>query len=102
MVRKNDFRASGSGHILYEKEHFNDDIIQIAFKVSEKLQDQCMAYDFVFKDDKPLIVEISYGFDMVGYDSCVGYWDKNLTWNEGKFNPCGWMVEDLVESIKKD
>ena len=99
MVRENDFRASGSGSILYEKEHFDEETVHLAFEVKEKLQDQCMAYDFVYLDGKPLIVEISYGFDMVGYDACTGYWDKDLNWYEGKFNPYGWMVEDLIKSI---
>ncbi len=100
MVRENDFRASGSGSILYDKKHFDDDTIRTAFEVSKKLQDQCMAYDFVYKDGKPLIVEISYGFAIEGYDACVGYWDEDLTWHEGAFNPYGWMVEDIVESIE--
>jgi glutathione synthase/RimK-type ligase-like ATP-grasp enzyme len=99
MVRKNDFRASGSGFILYEKENFSDDTIRLAFEVSEKLHSQCMTYDFVFLERKPLIVEISYGFAKEGYDACVGYWDKNMTWHEGFFNPYGWMVDDLIKSI---
>jgi glutathione synthase/RimK-type ligase-like ATP-grasp enzyme len=102
MVRKNDFRASGSGFILYEKEHFNKDTIQMAFEASEKLNAQCMTYDFVFSNNKPLIVEISYGFAMYGYDACTGYWDKELNWFEGKFNPYGWMVEDLIKSIERE
>ena len=46
---------------------------------------------------KPKIVEISYGFSPEGYDPCPGYWDKNLTWHEGKFNPYGWMVEEVLK-----
>jgi glutathione synthase/RimK-type ligase-like ATP-grasp enzyme len=99
MVRKNDFRASGSGFILYEKENFHDDTIRLAFDISEKLRSQCMAYDFVFLDGKPLILEISYGFAIEGYDACKGYWTKDLSWHEGKFNPYGWMVENLIKSI---
>jgi glutathione synthase/RimK-type ligase-like ATP-grasp enzyme len=99
MVRKNDFRASGSGFILYGKEHFNDETVRLAFEISEKLQTQCMAYDFVYLKGKPLVVEISYGFAIHGYDACTGYWDKNLKWHDGKFNPYGWMVEDLIKSI---
>ena len=95
MVRKNDFRASGSGTILYDKKYFDDETIKLAFDISEKLKDQCMAYDFVFKNGKPLIVEISYGFAKEGYDDCVGYWDKEMNWYPGKFNPYGWMVEDI-------
>jgi len=43
----------------------------------------------------PKIVEVSYGFANKVYDPCPGYWDENLSWHEGKFNPYGWMV-DLV------
>ncbi len=100
MVRENDFRASGSGSILYEKEHFDEQTVSLAFEVSEKLKDKCMAYDFVYLDGKPLIVEISYGFDMAGYDACTGYWEKDLNWYDGKFNPYGWMVENVIESVK--
>ena len=100
MVRKNDFRASGSGFILYGKENFNVETIRIAFEVSEKLKSQCMSFDFVHLDNNPLIVEISYGFAPGGYDSCVGYWDRNLNWYNGKFNPYGWMVEDIINSAR--
>ncbi len=97
MVRKNDFRASGSGTILYEKDNFNDETIRIAFEVSEILYAQCMTYDFVSLDDKPYIVEISYGFAMTGYDACTGYWDKNLKWHSGKIAPQEWMVELMIK-----
>ena len=97
MVRKNDFRASGSGEILYEKKHFNDETIRLAFKISEKLGSQCMAYDFVYHNGQPLVIEISYGFVKKGYDPCTGYWDKDLAWHEGSFNPQGWMVEEILK-----
>jgi len=100
LVRKNDFRASGSGAILYEKENIDDRTIQKAFEISAKLRGQCMAYDFVHHEGNPLLVEISYGFAMQGYDRCPGYWDKDLYWHEGIFNPYGWMVENLLNSIK--
>lgn len=102
IVRKNDFRASGSGLIAYEKSHFGDEVIQVAFDISNKIQDQCMAYDFVFLEGKPLVVEISYGFAMNAYDDCEGYWDRKLNWHSGKFNPYGWMVEDIITSIKQN
>jgi len=31
-----------------------------------------------------------------GYDPCEGYWDKDLNWHEGAFNPYGWMVQLLL------
>lgn len=96
LVRENDFRASGSGFILYEREHFDEATIRLAFEISEKLNSQCMAYDFVYQDEKPLLLEISYGFAMHGYDNCTGFWDRELNWHEGKFNPYGWMVDLMV------
>lgn len=101
LVRENDFRASGSGFILYEKEHFDEKTVRMAFDVSEKVEDQCMAYDFVYLDGEPKIVEISYGFSKEGYDPCVGYWDRDMNWYEGQFNPYGWMIENLIKSIGK-
>jgi glutathione synthase/RimK-type ligase-like ATP-grasp enzyme len=98
MVRKNDFRASGSGMILYGKEEFDERCVAIAFEVNQKIHAQSIAYDFVFDiHNNPLIVEISYGFVAEGYDPCTGYWTSDLVWHEGKFNPQGWMVEDLIK-----
>jgi glutathione synthase/RimK-type ligase-like ATP-grasp enzyme len=99
MVRKNDFRASGSGNILYEKKHFDEKTIRLAFDLTDKIQGQSIAYDFVYDDDEPKVVEISYGFVKEGYDSCVGYWDKDMNWHEGKFDQCEWMVELVQNQI---
>jgi len=97
MVRENDFRASGSGFIKYDKSEIDIRCVQISFDVNRKLQSKCIAYDFVFDvDGKPLIIEISYGFMAKGYDPCPGYWDEALNWHEGSFNPYGWMIEDLI------
>ena len=79
MVRKNDFRASGSGLIRYDKELFNINDIQLSFDIHRKLKSQCTAMDFVYDNGLPKIVEISYGFFPEGYDACPGYWDNELT-----------------------
>jgi len=102
MVRENDFRASGSGSIRYEKNEFEDAWVRLSFKLAKRLETQCVAFDFVLDMDcNPLLVEINYGFAPNGYDSCPGYWDKDLIWHEGKFNPYGWMVEMLKISTEK-
>ncbi|MBN2611619.1 MAG: hypothetical protein JXB00_08690 [Bacteroidales bacterium] len=96
LVRQNDFRASGSGFILYDKEYFDEKTIKLSFDIAEKLNTQCIAFDYVYKDGEPLIVEISFGFSPEGYDLCTGYWEKDLSWHEGKFNPYGWMVKMVL------
>lgn len=98
MVRENDFRASGSGNIRYEKDNFPDSLIKLSFEINKKIQSQSLAIDFVFDEDKPLVVEISYGFDAEVYDPCPGYWDSNLKFHSGRFDPYGWMVENLLNS----
>lgn len=101
MVRENDFRASGSGKFYYEKKHFKDDIIKLAFNITKEIKSQSCAFDFVYDcNNKPLIVEISYGFASSGYDKCPGYWDENLVFHEKNVNPFDWMVEGLINSIK--
>ncbi|WP_163381067.1 RimK family alpha-L-glutamate ligase [Cyclobacterium sp. SYSU L10401] len=100
-VRKGDFRASGSGVFAYERELFDERCVQIAFDLSERLQLQCAAYDFVFnKQQEPLVVEVSYGYSAEGYDSCPGYWDRKLLWHEGKFDHEGWMVGSFFSKVE--
>lgn len=97
LVRENDFRASGSGQILYEAENIPLPIVKIAFEAAEKLKSQCCAFDFIYNEQGvPLIVEVSYGFSIKGYDTCVGHWDKELKYYPGLFNPYGWMVDNLI------
>src|SRR5690606_22925468 len=73
-VRTRDFRASGSGMIVYNKEDIDERCLKIAFETTEKLQSICVAYDFVFtRINQPLIVEINYGFDHKAYFPCPGY-----------------------------
>ena len=93
MVRENDFRASGSGTILYDKTLFDLETVKVALDITRQLNAQCLAYDFVYKDGKPLIIEISYGYDNKAYDACQGYWDKNLQWHQGQFVSQNWMVD---------
>jgi glutathione synthase/RimK-type ligase-like ATP-grasp enzyme len=98
MVRENDFRASGSGNILYDRHLFEESTIKLSFEIADKLCTQCVAFDYVHDKGDYLIVEISYGFSPIGYDLCPGYWDKDLAWHEGKFNPYGWMVDNVLDS----
>lgn len=102
MVREGDFRASGSGNILYNRDLFDEKTIRLSFTLAESLKSQCVAFDYVHKNDNPQVVEISYGFSPEGYDACQGYWDKDLNWHDGKFDPYGWMIEDLIKVLEAE
>lgn len=101
MTREGDFRASGSGNIVYDKKQIDERCVQIAFEVNKKLISQSTAYDFVFdQENNPLIVEISFGYADKAYDVCEGYWTEDLQWHEGThFDFCGWMVENIIKDI---
>jgi len=60
---------------------------------------QSVAFDFVLDDNqKPMIIEISYGFGTDGINNVLGYWDSNMNWYMGKFNPQSWIIENLLKS----
>lgn len=101
LVRCNDFRASGSGQILYDKDLFNEDLIKLSFDLAEKLKGQSIAFDFVYDGVTPKLLEISYGFVPEGYDNCPGHWDKSLVWHSGIFNPYGWIIDALVRDLNE-
>lgn len=101
MVRKGDFRASGSGHILYNKEEIPETCVKASFEVAKQLKSQSLAFDYVFdKNNKPAIVEISYGFATHAYDPCPGYWSDDMVWHEGSFNPQEWMIQNLISEVR--
>lgn len=101
MVRKNDFRASGSGIINYEPEDIDTGIIKMAFDLTSRIKAQCVAYDFIIdKSGVPRVLEISYGFWVKGYRDCKGYWDTNLKFHKEKIFPEDWILECLIKETE--
>lgn len=98
MVREGDFRASGSGKIVYDPSEIPPQCLKIAFDVTSRIYAQCVAYDFVFDaEGEPKIVEIGYAFNVKVYLPCPGYWDQDLNWTPGSFRPEYFMIEDLID-----
>lgn len=96
-TREGDFRASGSGHFEYSS--IPEEVMKIAFVTAEKLKLQSVAFDFIYDNGKPLIIEMSYGFGTHGIAHSGGYWTRDFQRHEA--NPidfCGWMVENLLRS----
>ena len=94
-VRKGDFRASGSGNFDYKE--INKELVEIAFSTAEKLNLQSVAFDFIFKGKVPVIVEMSYAFGTKGILNAPGYWERDLSFVKGFFDPRIWMIEELIE-----
>ncbi len=103
LVRFGDFRASGSGKIIYVGDEIDHNILAIAFKTSESIKSQCMAYDFVINDkNEPLIVEISFAFSMLAYDKCPGFWDRELKWHQSEVDTAEFIIEDFIKLLSEN
>lgn len=101
MVREGDFRASGSGRIVYDPEAIPKECLKLSFELAAKLGTQSLALDFVFLEGTPLVVEMSYAFMSSGYEACPGYWKQDLSWVEGRFIPENFMIEDFLTSLSE-
>jgi len=101
MVRPNDFRASGSGHIIYDPAQIDTRCIDLSFQTANQLDTQCLAFDYVFLNNTPLIIEVSYDFSILPYDTCPGFWDQKLNWYNGSFNPQNFMIEDFINKLNE-
>lgn len=99
MVREGDFRASGSGAIVYDRAEIPIECVRIAFDVTASLRSQSCAFDFVRIAEKWFVVEISYAFTAHLYNACPGYWDRTLAWHAAPVTPERFMLEDLLEAV---
>ena len=99
-VRKNDFRASGSGVIDLDGSKIPVSVIKLSFEIAEALKVQSLAIDFVPFNDTYLIAEICYAWGIAYGELDYGYWDSNLIWHQGRINPFKWMVELVLNSQK--
>jgi glutathione synthase/RimK-type ligase-like ATP-grasp enzyme len=101
-VRPGDFRASGSGDIVYDSRRIHRACLEIAFEVTRKVGSQSMAFDFVLAENRqPRIIEVSYCYNAQAVHSCTGHWDTKLNWDEGSMWPQDAILIDLLDKIEQ-
>lgn len=101
LVRQNDFRASGSGNIVYKQDEIPLECVRMAFRWAKELEMQSVGFDIVFENGDIKLLEISYGFLSEAYKDCSGFWDSNLVWHEDQFIPEWFIIEDFISSLAK-
>lgn len=100
-VRKNDFRASGSGKIDYNVSADDLAAIKIARKITNKLKTQTMAYDFVYDNFGNLqVCEMSYGFVEKAVEMCPGWYDGELNFSKEATNVYAEILKILLKEEK--
>ncbi len=97
--RTGDFRASGSGKLDHDPGAVDRRFVELAFAITKTLSFQCMAYDFLYDNGEPSVVEMSYAFLNTAVARCPGHWDSALGWHEGPMAPEDAQVKDFIASI---
>lgn len=98
-TRSHDFRASGGGEVLYDKNLISNDIIDSAFATADKLKLKCIGYDYVIdkRSKKGLIIEMSYGFSHTALMGSGGYYDRNHNWYDEPLNAPVEILKNLLD-----
>ncbi len=95
LVRKNDFRASGSGLIDYT--NIDKQMISIAFDAAKKIGGTSLAFDFIYNcKSEPVILEASYCYVPELLTELGGYWDKDLNFHKDKLIPEYEIIENVL------
>lgn len=102
--RPNDFRASGSGLIDYEKP-IPEETIHFCLDLNKKYNFDSMAYDVIFRDGKHVIVEICYTYIDKAIYNAPGHFERNengqLTYQKENIWPQQLWVRWFAERLKR-
>lgn len=98
-IRSHDFRASGGGEVLYNKDMFTENIIRSAFATADAIGFKCVGFDYVVdnRTGEGKIVEMSYGFSHTAVMGMGGWFDRNCQWHEGALNAPKELLKNLLE-----
>lgn len=98
-IRSHDFRASGGGEVLYNKELFTENIIRSAFATADAIGFKCVGFDYVVdnRTGEGKIVEMSYGFSHTAVMGMGGWFDRDCQWHEGALNAPKELLKNLLE-----
>ncbi|UYP48011.1 hypothetical protein NEF87_004296 [Candidatus Lokiarchaeum ossiferum] len=94
FVRKNDFRASGSGKFRIDQQSIDKNLINIGFKIADKLNTDCITFDFVKSGRGYVILEISYGFVPWKWES---FWNRELKIIQEPLNPVDLIIKNIIQ-----
>lgn len=97
-IRSHDFRASGGGKVLYNKDLFSENIIHSAFAAADAVGCKCIGFDYVVDKHTGVgkIVEMSYGFSHTAIMGMGGWFDRNCQWHEGVLNAPVELLKNLI------
>ena len=106
--RPNDFRASGSGNADIDPQHVPLETVRLGFRLANRLKTQSIAIDCLRKDDKWVVVEMSYTFPHFITHDCPGHWELQgdpdtgeLIWLDGQMWPEEAQIVDFLKRLNE-
>lgn len=98
--RKDDFRASGSGLVEFDKKKIDENLVKLAFKISNTNKFQTMGYDFIYdRQGNPMLLEMNYTYPDYFVKDAPGYWLENGSFNEhDNILPQYYQLLDILNS----
>jgi hypothetical protein len=106
MNRPDDFRASGSGRIVFDPAQVDPGMVRLAFRVARRLDTQSLAIDGMFRGGEHVLSEISYTYQSWAVRDCPGHWELRgnpdtgqLDWCEGHLHPEDAIFADFAEQL---
>lgn len=100
-VRDNDFRASGSGNLISDRSLVDKSIIDMAFRAADLMKSECTGFDIIInpQNNKPIVLEVSYGFSHTAQLLPGGHFNRLGIWNDQPLNaPYELLHKMLTES----
>lgn len=103
-VRKNDFRASGGGDCYHDRSLLTDNVIDSAFRVANKLNMECIGFDYVVDraTGKGKIIEMCYGFDYQVQFDLGAYVDRDHVWHEERVSVPDEIIKSIVKKVENE
>jgi glutathione synthase/RimK-type ligase-like ATP-grasp enzyme len=98
FVRKNDFRASGSGMIDFDGSKIPQTLIKKSFDLTKSLGVQSLAIDWLETNNDYVIAEISYAWGIAEGELDCGYWNDKLVWIPEKVDLGEWFVQLMMKN----
>ena len=98
LNREGDFRASGSGKIVYPSD-LDQELVKLAYRISQENGFESMAYDFVKKEGQWVVLEMSYAYQDVAVRNCEFYYDMKTGEKAAKHDvyPQDFILADFLK-----
>jgi glutathione synthase/RimK-type ligase-like ATP-grasp enzyme len=101
-VRAGDFRASGGGSLFYDRSMMTKDVIDLAFAAADRMKSDCTGFDVVVdpRSNRPVILEVSYGFSHTALLQAQGYFDRSGRWHDSPLNAPAALLSRILAKAR--